>query len=383
MTEVIHPNQAQRPMPVVAMLLFNNSSIGGAERRYAWVYQELRRRHVPIMLAINESLLMKLKRLGVFSEHETPEFLLKERVGRIAFVLRKLDYVLGVLPLILWVWRRRPQVLHLVLGGAYLALPIQLIGAAPPAVLSVVCPSLRELVGSTAGLYLYRLALRFAARVDALTESVQRMVASEGVAVERIHVPAGSCVDTQRFRPADKQPWVVFSGRLIPDKDPLLFVRACALVRDLIKDRIPSLRMFLLGDGPLRGEVEALIERQALGSWIQVGWSEQVELVLSQAAVFVSLQQTDNYPSQALLEAMASGAAVVATDVGLTWKLVDDRVGRRVQADPQMIAAAIVEMLENPVQAAAMGQQARERVVQYHSLGRYIDYIQDVYSRAS
>lgn len=380
MTETLPHTQAKELQPAVALLMFNNSSIGGAERRYAWIYQELRRRQVPIMLAINESLLERLQRIGVLPEDETPEFILREHVGRVVFVLRKLDYVLGLLPLTLWIWRRRPQVLHLVLGGAYLALPMQLIGAAPPAVLSVVCPSLRELVGSSTGLYLYRLALRFAARVDALTESVQRMVADEGVGLERIHVPTGSCVDTRRFRPGEKQSWVVFSGRLVPEKDPMLFMRACALVRDRMKDRAPQVRMFLLGDGPLRGEVDAFIEQEGLGAWMQVGWSEHVESVLSQAAVFVSLQRTDNYPSQALLEAMASGAAVVATDVGLTWKLIDESVGERVPADAEKIAVAIIKMLEQPAQTAIMGRHARARVVQEHSLDRYVDYIQDVYA---
>ena len=59
MTELTPPGQAQQPIPVVAMLLFNNSSVGGAERRFALVYQELRRRHVPVLLAINESLLIE------------------------------------------------------------------------------------------------------------------------------------------------------------------------------------------------------------------------------------------------------------------------------------------------------------------------------------
>ena len=116
---------------------------------------------------------------------------------------------------------------------------------------------------------------------------------------------------------------------------------------------------------------------------MQVGWSEQVESVLSQAVAFVSLQRIDNYPSQALLEAMASGMAVVATDVGMTWKLVDEEVGRRVQADPQQVAEAVIEILNNPAQAASMGLQARKRVMKHHSLERYLDYIQDVYEQAS
>jgi glycosyltransferase involved in cell wall biosynthesis len=368
------------PVPMVAMLLFNNSSIGGAERRYAWVYRELRRRQVPILLAINESLLRKLQEIGVLSEQEAPDFLLKERAGRMAFVLRKLDYVVGLLPLTLWLWRRRPQVLHLVLGGAYLALPSQLIGAAPPAVLSVVCPRLRGIAGTPLGCSLFRLALKLATRVDALTESVGQMVRNEGIGSERIHVPSGSCVDTHRFQPTHKQPWVVFSGRLVPEKDPLLFVRACALASERIKDRIPDLRMFLLGDGPLQGEVDALIKAQGLGSLMHVGWEQRVESVLNRAAVFVSLQQTDNYPSQALLEAMASGSAVIATDVGLTSKLVDDEIGRRVPADPQSVASAIIELLEKPCLTAAMGQRARAKVLQHHSLESYLTYIQNVYA---
>ena len=369
--------------PIVAMLLFNNSTIGGAERRYAWVYQELRRRHVPIVLAINESLLVKLQRIGVLPQHEAPEFLLKEPMGKRLFALRKLDYLLGLCSLSKWIRRRRPHVLHVVLGGAYLALPLQLIGAAPPAVLSVVCPSLSELVGSSAGLLFYRLALRLASRVDTLTDSVRRMVAHEGVPPSRIQVSPGSCVDTSRFHPAEKQPWVVFSGRLIPEKDPLTYVRACALACERLNGRLPGLRIFLLGDGPLLGEVKTLIGQLRLEPWIQTGWTEHVESILSQAMVFVSLQRTDNYPSQALLEAMASGAAIIATDVGLTSTLVDATVGRLVQADPPQVAQAIVEMLEDPVGTSAKGQQARERVVRDHSLDRYLAYIQHLYRQTA
>ncbi|HEY6084355.1 MAG TPA: glycosyltransferase, partial [Nitrospira sp.] len=305
---------------------------------------------------------------------------LMDRVGRVAFVLRKLDYALWLVHVAMWVWRRRPRALHLVLGGAYLALPIQLIGIAPPAVLSVVCPNLREMVGSRLALPLYRLALRFAARVDALTESVRRMVEAEGVMAEQIYVPTGSCVDTQRFRTADKEPWVVFCGRLIPDKGPMLFMRASGLVCDRMKGRLPNLRIFLLGEGPLRAEIDAQVEERGLGQWMQVGWNEHVESVLSHAVVFVSLQRIDNYPSQALLEAMASCAAVVATDVGLTRKLVDEQVGRLVRPDPESVAQAIISLLDDPIQTAAMGRRARERVVQQHSLERYLDYIQNVYA---
>lgn len=393
--------------PDLAMLLLNNSGMGGAERRFAQVYERLRRRGVSIALVINESLLAGLIRTGALKPDGIPELVVKEPIGRLASYaivgtggeeahdvsrvtpvrvrsvlalgLHKMDYLLACLSVGWWLLRRRPKLLHLVLGGAYVALPLQLAGWAPPAVVSVVCPGLREMVGSALGLRLYRLALRLARVVDALSEPIRDALVREGVAPERIRVSAGSCVDTIRFRPASvKRPWVVFVGRLIPEKNPALFVEACALVRD----RVPAARFFVLGGGPLRHDLVVLVQRHGLEGCTEVSWCDHVETVLGEALVFVSLQRTDNYPSQALLEALACGAAVVATDVGLTWKLVDETVGLRVEAKPVSVADAVIRLLDNPAQATAMGQRGRERVMQQHSMDAYLDYLESVYKSA-
>jgi hypothetical protein len=52
----------------VAMLLLNNSSVGGAERRFARVYQGLRKRNKSAALVVNESLLIVLKQMGVLDD---------------------------------------------------------------------------------------------------------------------------------------------------------------------------------------------------------------------------------------------------------------------------------------------------------------------------
>ncbi len=395
--------------PHVAMLLLNNSSVGGAERRFGQVYGNLRTRDYPISLVINESLLAGLIRAGVLAAGERPALVLKERVGRfarrwfgylergntgrtdeawrgglervaaaLAFGLRKLDYAVACVTVGWWLIRRRPDAVHLVLGGAYVALPWQLSGLAPPAIVSVVGPP-RDMVGLPVGLSLYRLSLKLARIVDALTEPIRDALLREGIPPERIRVSTGSCLDISRFRPAaSKRPWVVFSGRFIPEKSPCLFVEASALVHE----QIPSARFFVLGEGPLKRQVEALVKRHGLDSCTEVGWRDQVEAILAEALVFVSLQQTDNYPSQALLEAMASGAAAVATDVGLTWRLVDETVGARVEAKPDCVADAIVRLLNDAGQAAAMGARARERVTRQHSMDAYLDYLQSLYESA-
>ncbi|MEW6542983.1 MAG: glycosyltransferase [Nitrospirota bacterium] len=401
MTELLHETSsggdACDPRSV-ALVLVNNNGLGGAERRFAQAYEGLRRRGVPIELVINESLRDGLVRAGLLAEAHRPGLLLPEPFGRLTqllppspgdggpvrnqliFFIRKLDYGLGSLLLGRWLRRRRPAAVHLVLGGAYLAWPWQTLGLAPPAILSLVCPNLRELVGASLGLWLYRRAIKKARLVDALTDSIGETARREGAAPDRVRVSGGSLVDVARFQPAQaKRPWVVFAGRLIEEKNPLLFVQACALVRAQLKDAIPGVRFFLLGDGPLREEVEALIRRHGLDDCLEVGWREKVEPVLAQALVFVSLQRMDNYPSQALLEAMASGAAAVATEVGLTGKLVDETVGRLVQATPESVADAVLGLLRGPERAEAMGRRARERVVRDHSLDAYLAYLSGLY----
>lgn len=361
----------------VALILLNNSGVGGTERRFAQVYEGLRARGLSLSLVINASLRGKLMAAGVLKD-EPVALLVTEPIGGLAHRLRKLDYVLAAIRVGLWLVRHKPRAMHLVLGGAYIALPAQMLGWAPPALVSVVCPSLREMVGSTLGLILYRRALKSARLVDALTEGVKTTLLKEGIAADRISVSSGSCVDTVRFQPAQsKRPWVVFSGRLIDEKNPLLFVEACALVRALR----PEARFFLLGDGPLRRPVEALLRKKGLESCTEVGWRQDVDTVLAEALIFASLQRMDNYPSQALLEAMACGAAVVATDVGLTAKLVDDSVGLRVQAEPADVAEAMARMLSDPAGTQARGRRGRELVLREHSMESYLTYLDGLYAQ--
>jgi glycosyltransferase involved in cell wall biosynthesis len=386
-----------RQRQAVALVLLNNSGIGGAERRFARVYQAFKRRHVPISLIINESLLDRLVEAGIFDEKSQPELVLKEPMGRLAarfrqkpqtadkdkgnhlaFAWRKLDYVLACVTLARWLVRRRPDLLHLVLGGAYIAMPSQWFRLAPQAVVSIVCPSLRDMVGSGLGYRLYRRALRRAKTIDALTEDIAAAVKREGVPFERIQVSPGSCVDMERFKPAEKkQPWVTFAGRFIEEKNPCLFVEACALVHR----RLPEVRFFMLGEGPMDGAIKELVKRHGLETCMQVEWSNAADLILGQTQVFASLQRMDNYPSQALLEAMACGTAVVATDVGLTRKLVDESVGLLVQPEPAMVADAIIALMDNPVRASELGRQARERVARDHSMDAYLNYLDSVYAR--
>ena len=381
-------------MTDVAIILVNNTQVGGAERRFARVWTGLRRRGRAATLIINRSLFQHLVRAAVLSSEDRPIVVMPEPFGtcarlfggtanRVGFWIAKLDYVLASIWMIGWLLVNRPKALHVILGGAYLALPSQLLGVAPPAVVSIVCQDLREMVGAGLGERLYRLALRRAAMVDALTGPIREGVIRSGASPDRIRVSAGSFVDTDRFRPDErKEPWIVFTGRLVEEKNPLLFAEACRLVRQQLGAGIPGLRFFLIGDGPLRGDLDRALARLGLDGVVTTGWRDDVESVLGKASAFVSLQRTDNYPSQALLEAMACECAVVATDVGQTRKLVDESVGLLCEAQPGSVAAALCRIFNDLESARSMGRQGRQRVLACHSIDTYLDHVESVYAAA-
>ncbi len=361
-----------------------------------------------VSLVMNESLLAELLRAGVLNE-EAPSVVLKEWFGSstrclirmmpssdaamgafdgviqrildgVAFGLRKLDYAVGCITVSWWILRHRPLVLHLILGGAYVVLPLQWLRCAPAAAVSVVCPSLSAMVRSGLGYRLYRMALHRADVVDALTDTIRRSLEEEGVSPDNIRVAPGSFVNTDRFAPSPvKHPWVVFAGRLVPEKNPDQFVAVCALVHK----HCPNARFFILGDGPLRKHVRALVRQHGLEASLEMTWCDHMESVLTHTLVFVSMQTMDNYPSQALLEAMSCGAAVVATDVGQTRELVDETVGMLVDAKPEAIAEAVVHLLERPEQAAVKGKSGRQRIMEQHSTDAYVDYLERLYQDLS
>jgi len=75
----------------------------------------------------------------------------------------------------------------------------------------------------------------------------------------------------------------------------------------------------------------------------------------------------------ALLEAMATGLPIIATDVGSNRAvLADGEAGLLVQPDPDSIAAGIVQLLDAPERAATLGRAARRRVEAEFSLDRMV-----------
>lgn len=372
-------------------VLINNSGFGGAERRFGRLFARMAGEDPEATFVVNAGLWRQLLASGTVSGPEARVWRLAEPLGRLAeqlglrksvvgFWLRKLDYLLFACLIVGRYSVGRCRVIHAVLGGAYVVLPLILARPDNRIVISVVSPELAMVVGPPWAVRLYQFALARCAVIDVLTESARIALIRHGFSGQKILLSEGSVIDAQHFCPAPaKEPWVVFAGRLVEEKNPLLFVESLSP----ILEAVPSARFFLLGEGPLKPVVEQALDRLNLRGMVDIGFRPDPARVLSKARVFVSLQREDNYPSQSLLEAMACEAATVATDVGFTWKLVDDATGVRVKPDPGQVAEAVIGLLKDPGRCVRLGQAARRRVEEGHSEKDYRAHLERLYASAT
>ncbi|MDX2166741.1 MAG: glycosyltransferase [Deltaproteobacteria bacterium] len=231
---------------------------------------------------------------------------------------------------------------------------------------------------------LNRQAFRASDAIIANSAQVRDYIAREyGAPVERIAV-VRNAIDLGRFQPraagaAPDGPRIVMVGRLVAQKNPLLFVAAAAALRA----RLPQASFTLVGDGPLRGAVAAAVHAAGLdGALTLAGEQRDVSGLLRQADLFWLTSDWEGLPN-AVIEALASGLPVVATDVGGTAELITAGIeGELIAAGDR---AALVErslaILADPARHAAMRHAARQRAEAF-GLARMVADTESVYAQA-
>ena len=211
--------------------------------------------------------------------------------------------------------------------------------------------------------------------VDAASERLAAALAETPAGRGRdIRVSPCTFIDYERVRVLPKESLVAFSGRLSPEKQPELFLRAAALVLR----RAPGIRFAVMGAGPQEDFLRRLAGELGLADALRIGFVPDPGETLARAAVFCSLQRDENYHSQALLEAMAAQCGVVATDVGLTRRMVDETTGVPVPPDPARVAEAVLALLADPAQREALGRAADARARTEHSVERFDAHVNEM-----
>ena len=235
---------------------------------------------------------------------------------------------------------------------------------------------------SSAVYRLYAQALADSDAVIIFGDIQKEILAGLGVSRELIHVlPNG--VDVERYRPgpsraaADLGAERLFSyvGRLDPEKNVDVLLGAYLDV-----DPPPSSRLVVVGGGVGRRSLERRF-RDPRVTFTGVVTDERSRIGLLQASEAFFLPSSVEGLSLAMLEAMACGAATVATDVGSDGEALR---GAGIVLDPvhleTELRAAIRLLVEAPNVSELLGTLARARAVERFSLAANLDRLLELYS---
>jgi glycosyltransferase involved in cell wall biosynthesis len=226
-----------------------------------------------------------------------------------------------------------------------------------------------------------------ASAIIAVSNAVARVLVASGIAADRIIVvPDGVDVD-RVVTPATREtlaslgvsgrgPIIVQVAQLVGHKDPLNFVRAMARVRDVI----PQAQGLLVGDGPLRPNVEGEIRALGLESHVHLaGYRTDADALLAAADV-ACLSSREEGMGSVLLDALAFALPVAATRAGgIPEVIVDGQSG--VLADienPVALGDAIVRLIRDDDLRQRVRANAKNRANEF-SVERMADRTIAVY----
>ncbi|MDP3964580.1 MAG: glycosyltransferase family 4 protein [bacterium] len=188
---------------------------------------------------------------------------------------------------------------------------------------------------------------------------------------EYVIIPNG--VDTNRFHPAVKKVErfddgvhnVLFVGRMDPRKGLKYLLQAMPL----IATAVPDTRLIVVGGGVLREYYRSFLMDEIRDKAFFEGFvsTEDLPRYYRTADVYVSPSIMGESFGIVLIEAMASGVPVVASDIeGYAAVLKDGRGGFLVpKRSPMKIAEKVIELLRQPKLRQSMGKQGRQEAEQY------------------
>jgi len=219
----------------------------------------------------------------------------------------------------------------------------------------------------------FNYALENSDYIDFLSPFILEGIRDRGIEVkeESVSITPCSFTDYSKCKLGDKSKFqVAFTGRLEKDKNPDVFLEAAII----LSRKYPQIQFHIMGEGRLSLDIKDKVESSKFSNIIFHGFHPQPTEILADTSVFVSLQTTNNYPSQSVLEAMGCGNAIIATDVGDTRMFINEENGLLINLNADELANAIEILYLNKELREQLGRYAYSYVRENHTIEKMAEY---------
>ncbi|GHA57635.1 Glycosyltransferase involved in cell wall bisynthesis [Pontibacter akesuensis] len=357
--------------------MIGNSKLGGLERRYSKAFAKLQEKNHNSFLVVNQDLYNGLLQHSIISSSTPNIFIVKQKTSFKSFKTPLKFQLFAAFEILKIVLKHRINNLHLVQTQILISSILTLF----PVKNKIITFAHTDFdPGYERGLK--RLLLKFVLarvnRIDFLSNDIKNKYLKKypllSDQTENLVTPC-SYIDYEKFIPGEKHKTIISLSRLDPIKNTKLLVEAIHIIINERKLSLDGYKCLILGDGPCKEELEELIKRYSIGKYVELGYAFNPVDYLKHSTIFVSIQQTNNYPSQSLIEAMACENAVIASDVGETRLLVDEQNGVLVELNSEIIADAILSLIQNPVLLDLLRLNSRSKVLCTHTIENFLGYL--------
>ena len=171
----------------------------------------------------------------------------------------------------------------------------------------------------------------------------------------------------RKFQLRDQRHYILYMGRLVPDKRVDLLIDAFAQ----LADERPDWDLLIVGDGVLRDELARRVPDRLRSRVVWTGFVDGGETASAYHAADVCVVPSDMEPwALVVQEAMAAGLAVVSSDrPGAAYELIEDRISGRVfsAGNIQDLKSALLEVTV-PESLSRYKQQSRDRLAEWRRI---------------
>jgi glycosyltransferase involved in cell wall biosynthesis len=196
----------------------------------------------------------------------------------------------------------------------------------------------------------------------------------------------GTCVPPLPLRSNMRSEFCVgLVGRISPWKGQHVFIQAAALVaKRFPKTRFLIIGSALFGESPYEEEVRLMPGQLGIADKVEfAGFRNDVEQAIAELDLLVHASTKGEPFGQVIIEGMAAGKPVIATNGGGVPEIVEDgKTGILVpMGDAAAMAEAICQIICDPARAQEMGARARERITDFFTLERTARRVEAVYAK--